>query len=314
VKDGQGPLPAHKKVAKYIDEKGNRYGAPAKNRLKWITKKTQISPSADILYFPGCNASYVDNGIALATVKILNKANLNVMTLGENDNCCGHPLVSVGLVDQAKEVAQKNIDAIKKSGANTILTSCAECYKSLKVDYPKLFSKSTEEMGYEVIHLVELVGDLIDKGTLKIKKGKEMRVTYHDPCHLGRQGEPWFEWEGSRGHYGVLDPPKTYRRGTNGVYQAPRDILAKIPGLDLVEMPRTRENTFCCGAGGGVLDAFPDFAQWAASERLSEAQSVAADTVVSACPYCKGLFNEVSEKNKMNIKAIDISEFISGCL
>ena len=236
------------------------------------------------------------------------------MTLGENNHCCGHPLISVGLVDQAKIIARKNIDALEKTGAKTIVTSCAECYKTWKVDYPKLFSRSTEDMGYQVIHLVELVNDLINEGKLTLKKSMEMRITYHDPCHLGRQGEPWVEWNGSRGRNGVLDPPKTFRRGTNGVYQAPRDILAKIPGVDFLEMPRKKENTFCCGAGGGVRDAYPDFAQWTAAERLSEVQSMAAEAVVSACPYCKSLFQDVSQKNKMNIKVYDISEIISGCL
>ncbi|MFH1349644.1 MAG: heterodisulfide reductase-related iron-sulfur binding cluster [Pseudomonadota bacterium] len=314
VKDGQGPLPAHKKVAQNIDGKGNRYGAPPGDRLKWITGDIKIGSQADIVYFPGCAASYVEQKIAQSTAGILNKANINFMLLDEDDACCGHPLISVGLVDQARGIAQKNMDALKKRGAKTILTSCAECYKTWKVDYPKLFSKSTEEMGYRVIHLVELVNDLINDGALVIKKGMEMRATYHDPCHLGRQGEAWTDWTGNRGRYGILDPPKNIRRGTNGVYQAPRDILSKIPGLDLVEMPRTRENAFCCGAGGGVLDAYPDFAQWAAAERLSEVQSLAAGAVVSACPYCKRLFQDVSKKNKMNINVYDISEIISDCI
>jgi Fe-S oxidoreductase len=182
------------------------------------------------------------------------------------------------------------------------------------VDYPKLFSKSYDEMDYKVLHLVELVNNLMNDGALSMKKGLEMRVTYHDPCHLGRQGEPWTEWDGTRGRYGILTPKKTYRRGTNGVYQPPRDILAKMPGLEVVEMPRMRENAFCCGAGGGVSDAYPDFAMWSAAERLSEVQSVAAEAVVSACPYCKKIFRDASEENKMNIKVFDISEIILASL
>lgn len=314
VKDGKGPMPAHKKVAQNIAEKGNRYGAPAGRRLEWMTDDIRISQSADIVYFPGCAASYAEEGIAQATAKILNRTNINFGTLGKNDHCCGHPLVSVGLVEQAKEVAQKNMQALAKTGAKTLLTSCAECYKTWTVDYPKLFSKSYDEMGYTVVHLVELVNDLIHDGALRLTKEMPMRVTYHDPCHLGRQGEPWIEWNGTRGRYGILTPKKTYRRGTNGVYQAPRDILANTPGLDVVEMPRMRENAFCCGAGGGVADAYPDFAQWSAAERLMEVQSVAAEAVVSACPYCKKAFNEASQKNHMNIKVFDISEIILASL
>lgn len=314
VRDGQGPPPAHKKVAQNIAEKGNRYGAPAQDRLGWMTDELRISQSADMVYFPGCAASYVEKEISQATAKILNQANINFVTLEKNDHCCGHPLVSVGLVDDAKEVAQKNLQAIANTGAKTILTSCAECYKTWMVDYPKLFSKSYEEMDYKVLHLVELVSNLINDGTLSLKKGLEMRVTYHDPCHLGRQGEPWTEWDGTRGRYGILTPKKAYRRGTNGVYQPPRDILAETPGLDVVEMPRMRENAFCCGAGGGVADAYPDFAMWSAAERLSEVQSVAAEAVVSACPYCKKIFRDASEENGMNIKVFDISEIILASL
>jgi Fe-S oxidoreductase len=314
VKDGQGPLPAHKKVAQNITEKGNRYGAPRETRLGWIAGDLSISQKADLVYFPGCAASYVEKEISQASAKILNRANIRFLTLEKSDHCCGHPLVSVGLVEQAKDVALRNMDALKKSGASTIVTSCAECYKTWLVDYPKLFSKSPLEMGYKVVHLVELVDDLIKDGALTLKRAVEMRVAYHDPCHLARQGEPWVEWNGTRGRYGILTPKKSYRRGTNGVYQAPRDILARIPGLNMVEMPRMRENAFCCGAGGGVSDAYPDFAMWAAGERLLEAQSVAAEAVVSACPYCKKIFNDTSLKNKMNIKAIDISEIILACL
>jgi len=93
-----------------------------------------------------------------------------------------------------------------------------------------------------------------------------------------------------------------------------RDILNKIPGLDMVEMPRMKENAFCCGAGGGVMDAYPDFAKWAAQERLTEAQSVAAEAIISACPYCKKVFSEASKENNMNIKVYDITEIILACM
>jgi Fe-S oxidoreductase len=122
------------------------------------------------------------------------------------------------------------------------------------------------------------------------------------------------EWEGTRGHNGILEPKKEFRRGTFGAYQQPRDILDKIPGLDMVEMPRMKENAFCCGAGGGVMDAYPDFAKWAAKERLTEAQSVAAEAIISACPYCKKVFSEASKENNMNIKVYDITEIILACM
>jgi Fe-S oxidoreductase len=313
VKDGQGPMPAHKTVAQNIADKGNRYGA-AENRLGWITDDINVSDKADMVYFPGCSASYVEKGIARATGKILNKAGIDFMTLGDNDSCCGHPVATCGMLDEAKAIARKNIDNLKATGAKTLVTSCAECYNTWKVIYPKMLSKDYSDMGYEVVHLVELISRLVNEGKFDLSRPMNMRATYHDPCRLARQGEPWVEWEGTRGKYGILEPKKEYRRGTFGAYQPPRDILNKIPGLDMVEMPRMKENAFCCGAGGGVMDAYPDFAKWAAKERLTEVQSVAAEAVISACPYCKKVFNEASKENNMNIKVYDITEIILACM
>ncbi len=313
VKDGQGPMPAHKTVAQNIADKGNRYGA-SEDRLGWITKDVKVSDKADMVYFPGCSSSYVEKDLAQATGKILNKAGINFMTMGDKDSCCGQPVAAVGMLDDAKKIAQTNIDNLKATGATTIVTSCAECYNTWKVVYPKMLSKNTADMGYEVVHLVELVSKLVNEGKFTLNNNMNMRVTWHDPCKLARMGEPWVEWEGTRGKYGILEPKKEYRRGTFGCYQPPRDILNNIAGLDVVEMPRMKENAFCCGAGGGVMDAYPDFAKWAAKERLTEVQSVAAEAVVSACPYCRQIFSEASKENNMNIKVYDITEIILACM
>ncbi|MDY7038664.1 MAG: heterodisulfide reductase-related iron-sulfur binding cluster, partial [Thermodesulfobacteriota bacterium] len=133
---------------------------------------------------------------------------------------------------------------------------------------------------------------------------------YHDSCHLARLSEPWIQWEGKRGQYGVLDPPRAYRRGTHGIYKQPRDILKGIPGLQLVEMIRMNENTLCCGAGGGVRDAYEDFALSTADMRLEEAQETGAEAIISACPFCKDNFINASGGDKPDIAVYDISELI----
>lgn len=309
VAEGKGPLPEHKKVAANIEKTGNRFGSPHKDRLKWLPD-VAISPGADLVYFPGCAASYMDNDIAKATIEILQISGQQFNVLGDKDRCCGHPLVGMGMIDQALNAAEANIRALKDIGGKTILTSCAECYKTWKVDYPKLLEKSTVDMGYEVIHLAELVNNLLEKGTISFSKNVNMRVTWHDPCHLGRLSEPWTHWEGNRKKYGILDTPKEYRRGTNGVYQAPRDILDKIPGLEVVEMPRMKENTLCCGAGGGVREAFSDYARRTGQERIEEARSISVEAIVSACPYCKENFNKAGESPDMGMKAFDLSELV----
>ena len=108
----------------------------------------------------------------------------------------------------------------------------------------------------------------------------------------------------------MVNPPLERRRGTNGIYQPPRDILNSIPGVELVEMPRMRENAFCCGAGRGTKEAFPEFASWAAEQRLTEVKEVGAEAIVSACPWCKDNFTKVANNNGESLKVVDISELI----
>ena len=137
-----------------------------------------------------------------------------------------------------------------------------------------------------------------------------MKATYHDPCHLGRMGEPYVHWEGTRGEFGKLSPPKEYRRGTYGTYEPPRNLLKSIPGLQLVEMERMKENAWCCGAGGGVKEAYPDFSLWTAKERIGEAKSVGAEAIVTACPWCeRNLIDAISETGD-SIKIYDVIELI----
>jgi len=313
VKDGQGPLPEHKKTAQKITKNHNFLGSPHENRKKWLTKEIKPSPKADVLYFVGCSASYSHPEIAQATAKILNASGTPFMLLPD-EWCCGNMLYSVGMIDEARELAQRNIEAVKKTGAKTLLTSCAEGYRMWKVDYPKILNMSTNDLGFRVVHVTECVAELIQKGALKLARRLDLRLTYHDPCSLSRLSEPWVPWKGERGLWGVVNPPLQRRRGTNGVYQQPRDILNSIPGVKLVEMPRMRENAFCCGAGRGTKEAFPEFASWAAEQRSAEAKEVSAEAIVSACPWCKDNFTQAIGKNGANLKVLDISEVVLASL
>src|SRR4030043_1536564 len=297
VKDGAGPMPAHKKVAQNIAKNHNQFGAPHENRKRWLTSDIKVSQKADLLYFVGCAASYINPEIARSTAKILNTSGTPFMLMPD-EWCCGNVLYSVGMIDEARELARRNIEAVKQTGANTLLTSCAEGYRMWKVDYPKMLNIATADLGFRVVHLVEWVDELIKKGSLKLTNPIDLRLTYHDSCSLCRLSEPWVPWEGERGLGGVVNPPLERRRGTNGVYQQPRDILSSIPGVKLVEMPRKRENAFCCGAGRGTKEAFPDFALWAAEQRLEEVKEVGAEAIVSACPWCKNNFVQAAKKNE----------------
>lgn len=314
VKDGQGPLPQHQKVAANIARSHNRYGSPHANRLKWLAADIKLAAKADVVYFTGCAAAYTEPDIARATARILQATGTDFMLLGDDEWCCGYPLYATGQVDAFREQMMHNVEALAKSGAKTVLTSCAECYKTWKVDYPKVQDKSTADMNFKVMHIVEYVDQLLQAGKLKFDNWVDMKVTYHDSCNLARLSEPWIHWEGKRVKYGCLEPPKEYRRGTYGIYQPPRNILKAIPGVELVEMYRMRENAWCCGAGGGVRDANKEFALWTANDRIEEAKAVGAEAIVAACPYCYQNFSEAIANKQEKLKAYDIIQLIAQAM
>jgi Fe-S oxidoreductase len=202
--------------------------------------------------------------------------------------------------------AKKNMELVKKSGAKMLVTGCADCYQAFKVLYDKFGLKGN----LEVLHTTEYFARLIKQGKLKPSNRVNLTVTYHDPCRLGRLGEPWIHWEGKKvpGDRFVFDPPKTYRRGTNGVYEPPRDVLKSLPGVKLTEMVRIKEYAWCCGAGGGVTESNPGFATWTAWKRIEEAVSTGAEAMVTACPWCEKVFNEAIQENGSGFKIYDVVE------
>ncbi len=183
VQDGAGPMPAHKKVAQNIAKNHNQFGAPHENRKKWLTSDIKVADKADLLYFVGCSASYVNPEIAKATAKILNASGTPFMLM-KDEWCCGNTLFSVGMLDEARELAKRNIEAVKASGAKTVLTACAEGYRMWKVDYPKLLNIATSDLGFNVVHLVEFADEAVKKGSLKLTKSVDVRLAYHDSCGI----------------------------------------------------------------------------------------------------------------------------------
>jgi len=295
-----------------LEQTKNIYGKPHKDRMEWLSRKVKIAKKAEFLFFVGCAPAYTRQEIAQSAAKIFNAAGVDFM-ISENEACCGYYMFATGQIDQARKLMDHNLNVIRELGVKMVVTSCAACYKTLKVDYPKLLGKSTEDLGFKVLHVVELLDQLVRDGRLKFRR-VDMRVTYHDPCQLGRLSEPWIHWEGKRKKYGILEPPKKFRRGTYGVYDPPRNIIKSIPGIELVEMERIKENAWCCGAGGGVKQAFPDFAQWTATERLEEAKTTGAENIITACPFCKENLEDAIKAKKEKMKVYDITELIAQAL
>ncbi len=309
VEDGQGPKPVHAQMANSVAATHNPYGRPHEQRSEWLPGGVHLTEGSPVAYFAGCAASYTQPDIARNTAKILNAGGVEFTVLGGDESCCGCPLWRTGQVKAAVKQVEQNLEAFKKRGIKKIITSCAECFGTLRGFYPRVAA-----LDVEVIHISEVVQKLIAGGRLKFSKPVARKVTYHDPCLLGRLSEPYVPWSGEIKPFGYHEPPKQWRRGNGGVYDAPRQVLAAIPGVEVIEMTRNEENAFCCGGGGGVREAFPEFARWTAIERLREAKSTGAETVVSCCPFCGTNFEVTLHAQGDGLKYCDLTQLVADAL
>jgi Fe-S oxidoreductase len=309
VEDGQGPLPVHKETAENVRKSHNVFGLPHNRRFDWLPDGAALSEESDTVYFAGCSASYKYPEIAGNTVKILNAAGIAFSILKPDEFCCGALLWRTGQMADAVQLVEKNIETFKKRGIKKLIVSCGECYGTFRGLYPRIKSPD-----FQVLHISQVVQETLEAGKLPINKKLNMKVTYHDPCLLGRLSELYTPWEGEIKAFGYHDPPKTWRRGTHGEYDAPRNVILSLPGTELVEMVRNEENGFCCGGGGGVPAAMPEFASWTGLERLGEAESTGAEAIVSCCPWCQASFTDAIERSKSSMHYYDLTELVSMTL
>jgi Fe-S oxidoreductase len=307
-------LPALDSIINNMRKQDTMVPGSKSKRGQWaegLNVKDTVQQKAKVIYHAGCRTCYDKDlwKVAQAAVKLLQKAGVDIGTAGDNELCCGGRAYQMGYKEDFLKQAEKSMDMIKQSGAETLVTGCSECYHAFKVLYDKFNLKGS----LEVLHTTEYLARLIKEGKLKPTKKVTIKVTYHDPCHLGRQGEPYLHWEGKESrddHTRLFDPPKEFRRGTYGVYEPPRNIFKSIPGLNLVEMDRIKEYAWCCGAGGGVKESNPDFAEWTASRRISEAETTGAEALVTACPGCERNFNDTIKASGSYLKVYDIVELL----
>jgi len=318
VEEGKLP-PPHLMVIQGLRKEDNMMQALKSDRGKWAEEmevKDLAIEKAEVVYHAGCRYSYDEElwPVARAGLSLLQKAGVDVGIMGADEACCGGRAYELGCSGDMEKYAQRQLETFRAAGVKTLVTPCADCYACFKV----LYEKIGKELGVEVFHITHYLDRLIKEGKLKLTKKVPLTVTYHDPCHLGRLSEPWVHWQGKevkvQGQMIVHDPPKKYRRGANGVYEIPRNILKSIPGLKLVEMYRIKEYAWCCGAGGGVIDAYPDFAVWTGAERLREAGAVGAEAIVSACPWCKRNFLDAARETGNEIKVYDLIELVQKAI
>jgi len=268
-----------------VKETHNIVGMPNSERAMWTdylpSSGDQLAKKvhAEVAYFVGCMSSYSPavQDIPLAISRILQNANVDFALLGENEWCCGYPLVSAGMRREAEELKHANIKAIHSLGVKTVVFSCPSCYHMWKTEY--------EVKDVELLHHTEYILRLIREGKLHLNPVK-ITVTYHDPCDLGR---------------------------SSGVYDAPREVIRSIPGLVFVEMRYNREKALCCGGGGDVELVNEKFPSVISNQLILLGREVGADAIVTACQQCertmlKALQNEGSKQN--SLKVLDLSELL----
>ena len=309
--------PALDKVINSLRKQGTMVPGAKAKRGEWakgLGLKDFTKQKTEVAYHAGCLTSYDKDmwKAARATANLLQKAGVDFGIGKENESCCGGRAYQMGYRDDFLRQAKRNMELFKQSGVETVVTGCADGYHAFKVLYDKFGLKGN----LEVLHITEYLDQLIKEGKLKPRKKVAMKVTYHDPCHLGRLGEPYIHWEGKEipGFQRRFNPPKELRRGTYGIYEPPRDVLKSIPGLKLAEMDRIKEYTWCCGAGGGVNESNPEFARWTAKERIAEAESTGAEAIVTACPWCVKNFNDAIKESGSSLKVYDVVELLERAI
>jgi len=240
----------------------------------------------EILYFVGCYFAYDPRmrKVARATVRLLKRAGVRFGTLGTRESCCGESIRRAGNEEAFKATAKENIKAFIDAGVTRILVSSPHCYHTFRREYPEL------RVSFDIVHITEYLRELQRAGRLDMpSEHAPVRVTYHDPCYLGRH---------------------------NGVYDAPRELLEAIPGVSLVEMANSGENSLCCGGGGGRIWMDTPKGERFADLRMAQAEDVGAEILATACPYCMSNFEEsrLSRDDATAPRVMDVTELLVEAL
>jgi heterodisulfide reductase subunit D len=258
------------------------------NRLIWSENLLEVpegvgsKEQAEVVYFVGCVASFYPRSYSVpqSMVEIFERAEVDFLTLGGEEWCCGFPLIIAGMGDAAVEAIRHNVEAVRKAGAKRLVAACPSCYHTWKHDYARILG---EPLGFEVLHAAELLEEIIDEGRIELEPFKQP-VTYHDPCDLGR---------------------------TSGVYEAPRNVIRAIPDITFTEMEHHREYSLCCGGGGDVEMADKDLTAAVARTRVEEAKATEAKVILSACQQCERTLAGAARQERMRVRVMDIAELVA---
>jgi Fe-S oxidoreductase len=271
-----------------VTEHYNISGDDNQNRLIWSENLAQLPEGvsakerAEMVYFVGCVASFYPRSYSVpqSMVKIFEQAEVDFLTLGGDEWCCGFPLLIAGMGDAAVDAMRHNLEAVRRTGAERLVAACPSCYHTWKHDYPRILG---EPLGVEVVHAIEALEEIIEAGRIELRPFGGA-VTYHDPCDLGR---------------------------SSGVYDAPRNVIRAIPDITFAEMEHYGEYSLCCGGGGDVEMADKDLTAAVAQRRVEEAAATEAQVVLSACQQCERTLAEAARKARIRVRAMDIAELIA---
>jgi heterodisulfide reductase subunit D len=272
-------------IRENMGETHNVFGEDNEERTDWVEDMHSppdngyIKDRAEVVYFTGCTASYypLAQKIPISLTEILDRGGVDFTLLGEEEWCCGFPLLGAGLMDIFEQFRDHNIEVIREKGAKEIVFACPSCYQMWKEYYPHVF---------KITHASQYLANLIQERKIPLKN-LSLTVTYHDPCDLGR---------GAR------------------VFDEPRDVIRAIPGVKLVELPHNRENCLCCGGGGNLEMTDAKLAADIAKTKIDEALSTGADAIITACQQCVRTMATYVRRNKIPLKVMDITELIRSAV
>lgn len=258
------------KIKQSITQNHNPFYEPHERRNTWFTHAE--SEGKKVIYFSGCTAAYREQSIGSSTIELLRQLGYQPQ-VSDDEWCCGSPLFRTGFQAEGLLQAQHNVEVLNAMDAELVVVTCPGCYKALSQDYPK----HGFQIDKPVLHISQLLDGEIH-ACAGIRTGK--RITFHDPCHLGR-------------HSGIYDPP--------------RDVIMKASGAKVTEMERSRENATCCGNGAGLRTLFPDQAKIIGSSRIQDAKNIEAELLITSCPFCK---NMLASQAGESLEVLDLPEFI----
>jgi Fe-S oxidoreductase/FAD/FMN-containing dehydrogenase len=284
-------FPPFEMMGASLRKEGDIWAAYRKDRDAWFPKDLEAKHGpghkAKAAYFAGCTASHVETDIAMASVRLLDAAGVDFTYLGKKENCCGTPMLVCGKWDIFEGVMRQNIKNMQDAGVDTVITSCPACDMMWRQTYPRWAKKLGIDFNITAKHYSEVLAEKIKSGEFKFpNKIADTTVAWHDSCHIGR---------------------------VSGVYDAPRELIKAIPGVNLVELEHNHENAHCCGSVLTLIKDPPVAAEIGKS-RIDEAVAAGADKMLALCPCCEFQFRVTTDKKKLPVEIIDLARFASSAL